>query len=99
MVAGRCTNRLSKPIPLLAVAQRFCTLRSEWCQQWGQPRSAARAGGELGQRLPVGVGFTFGGPARSTEGVLWDHTGVSSGNIKKGPLGPNTAPPPALTLI
>jgi hypothetical protein len=35
-VALRCRNRLSKPISLLVVAQRFWVLRSKWCQQWCQ---------------------------------------------------------------
>jgi len=35
-VAGCCINRFSKRISLLAVAYRFCVLRSEWCQRWCQ---------------------------------------------------------------
>jgi hypothetical protein len=40
-VAVCCTNRLPKPINLLAVAQCFCVLRARWCQKWCQMVSAA----------------------------------------------------------
>ena len=40
-VAVRCTIGLSKPISLLVLAQRFCVLRSEWCQMWCQMALAA----------------------------------------------------------
>ena len=39
-VAVRCRIGVSKQISLLAVANRFCVLRSEWCQQWCQMASA-----------------------------------------------------------
>jgi hypothetical protein len=35
-VAEYCRIGLSKPIFLLAVAYRFCVLRSGWCQRWCQ---------------------------------------------------------------